>query len=308
MSFKTPLLLALLVLAGCARVSSDTKLNPDGSFTRTVTYTVTKGNFGGNQTSTVNVAFDVPAEGNGVTITKKDTTENSSIVVTRSVPADSAPLKDIVVKDNKGANELASQVSVTKLPDGNLEYTETLHWTGTGSFKNPPIDAGLRTQIKKAMPERFQKTDLIDHLTQRVMATVVRLFFGAPDPLILGMMNPDVLQYKMKGRLFRSLSAELPNDLPGITTDETNQMIQSMAQAVDMQKMAQDKMPDPSKSQTPTSTEAGATLTFAVDYPGKVVKTNGIVDEADGVVYWSLLDFAVEFEDVKLDAIVNPKG
>ncbi len=223
------------------------------------------------------------------------------MVVTRSVPAGAAPLSDIVVKDSKGVNELASQVSVAKLPDGNLEYTETLHWTGAGSFKKLPIDADLRAQVKKSMPERYQKTELIDNVVRHVMTSVIRVFFGAPDPLILGMMNVDVLQYKMKARLYKGLSEEFQADLPGITADETHKMIESMAQAIDMQKMAQDKMPDPTKTDSSkgNSTEAAATLTFAVDYPGKIVKTNGIVDEADSVVYWSLLDFAVEFEDVK---------
>lgn len=310
MHYKTALPLLILVAAGCARVSSETKLNPDGSFTRTVTYTVSKGNLGGSQTSTIDSAFNVPVESNGVTVTKKETAESSSVIVSRSVPAGSAPLKDIVVKDNKGVVELASQVSVSKLPDGNLEYTETLHWTGAGSFKTPPIDADLRAQIKKSMPERYQKTDLIDNVVRHVMASIVRVFFGAPDPLILGMMNVDVLQYKMKARLYKGLTQEFQADLPGITADETHKMIESMAQAIDVQKMAQDKMPDPTK-QDPSkgnSREAAATLTFAVDYPGKVVKTNGIVDEADGVVFWSLLDFAVEFEDVKLEAEVDPKS
>ncbi len=77
MSYKTPLLLALVLAAGCSRVSSETKLNPDGSFTRTVTYSVAKPDIGAHQAASVDSAFVLPAEGNGITVTKKTDSVNS---------------------------------------------------------------------------------------------------------------------------------------------------------------------------------------------------------------------------------------
>jgi len=308
MSYKTPLLLAVFVAVGCARVSTETKLSADGSFTRTVKYTVAKMDMGGKQASSPAEAFVIPKAEAGVTVTNQEDADGRSVTVARTVPAGSPPLKDIVVKSQKGGNELSSEVAVAKLPNGNLEYTENLHWMGARSPSMSSI-ADIRAAIKKTMPERFLKTDVIDRVTQTVGLTVMRLFFGPPEPLIFGMMNPDVLAYKMKARLHSDLAAALTKDLPGITADETEKMIQTMSNTVDAQKMANGMKPKEitgGTSQNSDSTEAGDTLTFAVDFPGKVVSTNGIVDAADGMVYWSLMDIGVEFEDVKLDVVVDP--
>jgi hypothetical protein len=309
MNYKTVLLASLVLAAGCSRVSTETTLNPDGSFTRAVTYTVTKGSFGGSKVSDPNAVFHIPANGNGVTVEKKETNDDITVTVTRKVPAGAAPLQDITLKDQSGKDELASQVTVTKGSDGNLDYEETVHWTGGHTLGGFPIDASFRAQIKKSLPERFVKTDIIDAVTRDLTAYTVQALFGPPDPLILGMLNPDVMKFRIAARVRSAMTPILSKDLQGIKPDEASKVSDSLLSALDVGGMAKNKVSqsaDPTGDDSKKTNESDATLTYAVHYNGKLVSTNGIADEEDHLVYWSMLDVAAEIGDVKLQLVVAP--
>ena len=49
-------------------------------------------------------------------------------------------------------------------------------------------------------------------------------------------------------------------------------------------------------------------FTFTTSFPGKVIKTDGLVDDFSGEVYWSFLAPALQFGDVKLTLVVDPSA
>jgi hypothetical protein len=267
--------------------------------------------------TTLDAAFEIPKAGPGITVTKKDDKMGSSILVTRSIPAGAAPFKDVVIKNQKGAVELTGEVNVAKLDNGDLKYTETLHWAGARVANLGAMGAAMRLQVKKVLPERYRKTELIDKAVEATVSVLVKGLLGAPEPIVLSMINPDVIEYKMRARL-GVLGDELKKGLPGLTDTEASEMVASLSKTLDLdQAMNPDDKSSPlaamggpggSSPLGSDSPEAMASLTFAVDFPGKMVKTNGIADPSSGLVYWSLLDVSLEFGDEVLEAEVDPRG
>src|SRR5579862_792826 len=171
-------LFAVVLLAGCARVTTTTTLHADGSFSRKVVYTVSKnsGMSGGAQQSKDKPEdyFKLPAADHEVNVSRSDTTSGISVTVTREVAADSGPLPDIALLSDAGKVMATSSVSVKKLSGGQIEYVETLHSLEPGKTIEQMVIPDLRARVKKAIPAEYQKSDLIDGLTKEVMMNFVR--------------------------------------------------------------------------------------------------------------------------------------
>src|SRR5688572_26650857 len=127
------LLLPLFVAFGCARTASLTEVNPDGSWKRTVKFTVAKdeGGMGGPPAEQI---FEFP-KGDGWTSTKRETKEENEWVFTRSAKLDELISKDIAIKEitGEGPTEnlmLVNEVTVVRVSPTRLKYRETFRWVG----------------------------------------------------------------------------------------------------------------------------------------------------------------------------------
>lgn len=309
------LIAGLIAISGCARVSVNTKLDADGGFTRTVKYAVTKNDAAGGipgAPSKPSDIFGVPKAGAGVTVEEKTDKDSIVATVTRKVVAGSEALNDIVLLDDKKKPIVSSTVSVRKLENGRLEYTETLHWTGEhkkGAFDMPP---DFRAIVKKSLPTRFQTTETIDKVARRTMKETIHILFGPSDPLFSNfLMNQDVMTHKLGSAMFRVLVPALQDEAQGMTSDEAEGVVRALVPALNATELMKDKAnPTPPTGPTPDSPKSDTAslvpLTFDVSFPGHVVETNGIMDPMSGQVYWSLYALVAEFEDVKLRVVVDP--
>jgi hypothetical protein len=309
------LLLATIALAGCQRVSVDTKIAGDGSFTRTVKYSVSKGMMPGDQANAASEkpenSFSIPHSGDGVTVSNSKDSDGSAVTVNRSVGTGSAPLTDIVVLHAGKSPLLTSTVQVRKVDGGRLEYTETLHWTGPRSTDATTIPGEIRIFVKKKLPERFQTSAQIDAATKAVLTVFLHVMFGPSEPVLVYMMDPDLMELKAKSEIQKNLGPALQSAISGITDEEVRAIATGLINDVKPNNMLKSKLPAVAGSDAADASNAEESLiplTFSVSYPGKILNTNGVSETFSSQVYWSLYSMVVEYEDVKLTLVVEPNG
>jgi hypothetical protein len=297
----------LVLLAGCSRVTVDTKLAADGSFHRSVKFSASSP-MSGDQTGppvTPQTVFNIPAASAGVSETSSTDQGAKTVTVARDVPAGSGPITDISVIDKTSSTPaFTSSVSVQKLPDGNLEYVETLHANKHFTTDVSKSTDEMRASIKGALPARFQSTETIDKLTNAIAGAFMHILFGPPEPLIAeALIDPDLMSHKVMSRAKKSLAVVFREQLPELTNDELKSILDKIAKESTFSKNMTNSSAQPSNSDP----NEMMPLTFTTTFPGKLVETNGLSDEDSGQVYWSLLAPTLEFGDVKLRLVVDPK-
>jgi hypothetical protein len=308
---------SLLILAGCARVSTTTMLHADGSFSRKVVYTVSKLNSGLGPPAGVEGEkpkmekpedyFKLPAGSDAKIVRSED--KNSLIVtVTRDMAAGSAPLQDIALWGEKGKLMSTSSVSIRKLADGKLEYVETLHAVSPNPAAKQFTIPDVRARIKKALPEAYQKTEIIDEVTKGVTVNIAHALLGPPEPNIFNLLlTQDSTIRRINSLAFASNTATFKAAIPGITDEQAKTMARTLVGILNQD--AVDQSTAASQASSPKESTNGndmTPLTFAVGFSGTVVETNGIVDPLTGDVYWSLLPATLDLGDVQLRLVVQP--
>lgn len=325
-------LLPLLVV-GCVHVSTTTKINADGSFTRTVKYgmmdTSKMGMPGGagSGPSKPEDAFAIPSEGNGTTVQRGTEEGENVITVTRSVRAGGTSTQDITALGKDKKPVLRSTVYVKKLADGKIEYDETLTWVGPPSSDLSKIDPDLRANLKKSLPPDQQKTETIDKLTRSTERAIFNAMFGPPEPLMGEMMtsvlgNPEGVRHKLDIRMYAALDQALQEQ--GLSPEQRRSTLAAMVKSLSPDQLVGPKMSSMNSMMSPdaenTKAEGGnaaektkhsddagmVPLSFAVTCPGQVVETNGLQDPITGEVYWSLYGAAAELGDVTLRVVIDP--
>src|ERR1035438_9419293 len=115
--------------------------------------------------------------------------------------------------------------------------------------------------------------------------------FGPGDPLLaLGIIHPDLAARRMSQRvgtvMLKGIEEQFGNKLqPAERRELARKLIEST--------IAQTKpsQPDPSKGPPKADNGPGLIpLMFIFKSPGKVISTNGEVDELAAEIYWALLD------------------
>jgi len=300
-------LAALVSICGCARTNTSTAVNSDGSFTRTVKFTGQAPAKEGDMSMGTKLedAFLLPS-GPAWKITKVQKNQDLTITATRVVSAGES-LKDIIIKSKKapGGRQVVNEISVRKVAPGRLEYKEVLHWQGEkgGDFQKaiPEITALL----KKSLPPSIATDANSAALVRPIMREFWRLLFGPGDPLITQlMMHPDLVERRMRqkvGRIMNSLLLDKFGDK--LTAKERTATAQKLITVF----MAAGENASKSKSaEGPAGKDADdsalVAMLFSVKLPGKLVATNGEVDDSSGEVFWALYSQAAALEDVVMTA------
>jgi len=301
---------AAALLAGCARVSVNTDVAADGSFTRTVHYAVATG---GSAAPDPTSLFAIPRPGNGVTVTPSQGKDEDSVVVTLKSPSGSAPLQDITLLSDDKKPLVQSVVRVLKREDGALEYDEDINWVGPVP-QEQTFDANeVRKVVKGVLPERDQVTATIDRVSHRVFLTLAHLLLGPPDPIAFSMLgDPDMVNHKARMLLMEPLKSALKSEAPDLTDDEALNGAKALTQTLEQMSLM-DKAkevaqpPDPSSDNKKQSNAIELSpLTFAVSYPGKLVESNGLADPYDNQVYWSLYPMVLPLDEIHLKLVAQP--
>jgi hypothetical protein len=195
---------------------------------------------------------------------------------------------------------------VARLTPKRFEYRETLRWDGPppDGMKIKPEDL---TALKAALPKALATDANANGIAQKVAELAMPTFFGPGDPLLaIGLLHPDLatrrMNQKIGGLMMKALEQQFGDKMtPAQRREITLKLIDTW--------MAQSKpaAPDPAKG-PPSSGKSSSILTplmFVVKSPGKIISSNGEVDELTGEVYWALFPPAAALKPVVLTAVLE---
>lgn len=334
-------LLSLLIMtSGCGRMQVANEVRLDGSFTRSLMFKEPVPEAAGE-------AGDSPAAammGSGkpedylilptgpewkTTRTKRG--DEVLVTVSRTV-APGAVLKDDIgirkyPKENNPTGEappadpqtpkpdpnvtvLSNAVRVRELPGNKLEYEEVIRWRGELPKDLSSPDDAVLNDLKKTLPTNLATDEkAVQRVASDIQISIWRMMFGPGEPLLpLLLANPDVAEYKLKGRLRRTLDQSLEEHFGNRLTPQ--QRIALVAQLADKAGDASiDKTEEASANPPGAGSEdtngmgAPISLFLRLKMPGKVLSTNGEIDPYTGEVLWSMYSWAAGVGEVTLSAV-----
>jgi hypothetical protein len=301
----TGLITTLALLTGCAKARVTTEIRSGGSWTRSVALTGQEKKEGQmDMGASIEDEFILPTGDGWKSTTSK---KNADLTTTfEKTFALGTPLKgDLSIKGDGDTTMLVNEVSVTRLAPRRFEYRETLRWSGP-----PPTDMKFKaedlSQLKAVLPTPLATDENARGIADKVAVLVMPMMFGPGDPLLaIGLLHPDLASRRASQRIGSAMLKALEEQFGDKMTlaqrrTVTLKLIEtSFAQA-------KPKAPDPSAG--PPSNKGGAGLTplmFIVKSPGKIVSSNGEIDELTGEVYWALFPPAAALKPVVLTAVVE---
>lgn len=304
MKVLLPALAALAVLTGCTRARVTTEIKSGGNFARTVALTGQEPkkdqmNMGGN----IEDQFVLPGAGWKSTKEAKDSNVITSFE--RVFPAGTPVKGDLTIKGDEGKSILVNEVTVTRLAPRRYEYRETLRWMGgqPDGVKFKPEDY---SKMKAALPPSLATDENARALTDKVAELAVPMLFGPGDPLLtIGLLHPDLagrrLSQRVGGLMMKALEEQFGDKM---TLAQRRDVLQKMIEI----SIAQGKPSTPDPASGPPSSGKGGALTplmFVVRTPGKIVSSNGELDELAGEVFWGLFPPAAAVKPVVMTAVIE---
>ena len=305
--FKSPLawLIAFSVfLVGCASTSSSTAINADGTWTRTLKLTVRDmPSFGdnGKQEKKPEV-FGVPA---GADWTKSEEKKPDGTVTTykKSFKVGDDLATDIIIKGKDGT-KYKNFVTVRKLEGNRLEYYEKIVLVGSKTSMNLSGASEYMSTLKDALPPGKATDEDLKIVGQKTEVAMIRMMLG-PDDHLFGLMltNLDGATRRIRNKVGSVLNRVLTDQFGTRLTDQER----SAAIKKIIAKFDNENPLDPAKSASsadPTDTNSSFLgMSAAVKLPGKIVSTNGEIDEYTGEVYWDFMSDSAGPDVLELRAI-----
>lgn len=214
---------------------------------------------------------------------------------------------DVSVKAGaEGKLNLVNQATVTRLAQNRYEYRETLHWKGDPTKVAGKIKPEDLAKIKANLPGALATDANAQALADKTAELSIPLLFGPGDPLLaMGFLHPD-LAVRRAGQRIGALMVKALEQQFG------DKLSASQRREVAL-KMIQDTFSSATATTNTTSSDPSSTtkgpgfvpLIFILKAPGRVVSSNGEVDELTGEVFWGLFSEAAAFKDVVLTAVVE---
>jgi hypothetical protein len=305
-----------VLLSGCARSTITTTVNPDGSWVRKLTFHAPAAKPNNPQPEVkLEDVFVLPS---GLPWKTTRTQKEEEIIYTaeRVMKAGETLAPDMTLKGSgdlaKKGGPLRNEVSVREIAPGRWEYRETLHWQGEMPKDLAKPDPEALLAIKNALPPALATEANVQAVNQVVTRAFWRMLFGPGDPLIAQlfgqlMMNPDLAERRMMQRVSGVILKGLEEKLGAQMTPEerlqvTRRLVQAISKSTET-KVKSKTQPDAAAPGDKDNSGAMVALTYSVKLPGRVVETNGEVDELNGEVFWALYPEAAAVGDVVLLAI-----
>jgi hypothetical protein len=297
--------MAALALSACARARVTTAIKADGSWTRSVSLIgqEKKGGPEGQMIPTLEDTFVIPS---GPAWKSKEEKKNEERILTleRTVAAGVSLDGDVSVKATEGKLKLVNRATVTRVGGNRVEYRETLHWKGDTNQIAGKLKVEDLATIKANLPAELATDANAQAVAEKTAELSVPLLFGPGDPLMaMGFLHPDLAVrragQRMGALLVKALEQQFGDKLTLAQRREVAaKMIQETFSSANIT-----SRPPPDTSTTNSS--GLVPLMFIVKTPGRVVSSNGEVDELTGEVFWGLFPEAAAFQDVVLTAVVE---
>jgi hypothetical protein len=300
--FLILLAVATALLTGCAKSSSSTVVNGDGSWTRTVKLTVSKTTEDASEPFPE--VFALPKD--GYTATSKTEKQDKITTLVRKAQLGEGPLTDILVKEN-GETLCKNFVIVRRLDENRVEYYEKIVYTKAASQKNQNEIKEIATTLRGQIPQKVNATEEeVLKISNDTFQNILRLIVG-PDDMLIGVLltNPDGAERRIKSRVFKAMDQNMQKVFGDrMNADERTNAIRRFVSAMDSKKV----IGDPKSTSDPSSSNGNMVgMSTSVKFPGKVLETNGEIDPLTGEVYWDYLSIASEVAPLELRAICELK-
>jgi hypothetical protein len=302
------LIVFLALLGGCSRARITTAIKADGSWVRTVALTGQEKKEGMQMGPALDDTFIVPT-GAGWTSKEEKKAEDRTLIFERTVAAGGSVKGDLAIKDDEpGKVKVTNEATVTRQGPKRFEYKEIVRWTGA-----PPKNMGVikpedLAEFKTFLPAPLATDANARALGEKTAALAIPMLFGPGDPLLaVGLMHPDLAMRRASQRvgalLLKALDEQFGQRLTPVERREVaRKLIEKSFSST------RPSPPDPSAG-PPSGKSTGLTpLMFVLKAPGKVVSSNGEVDELTGEVYWALFPEAASMKEVVLTAVVEVEG
>lgn len=306
-------LTAALCLYGCGRTSTVTEVKPDGSFVRTLTFRgqpPAEGEGAIVMGPTVDTLFELPG-GAAWKVTREKKDNELVITAVRTFPAGTAAQQDMALKAKGKApmgRLLVNSVAIRQIAPGRWEYRETLRWQGERPKELVNPDPQMLQAIKATLPANLATDANVHDVAQIAVRGLWRLLFGPGDPLLSQLlMHPDLAERKLKRLATQVMTATLEQKFGNQLSGENRAAIarRIVEQGLESTKsLTQEKANPNAAPQKEEDEPAGmVAMAFTVKLPGKIVSSNGDVDEASGEVFWALYGQAAAVGDVEMVAV-----
>lgn len=292
------LLLAVVVSVGCARTSASTEVKEDGSWTRTVKLIIQKEDMMG-QPSKFEDTFVLPT-GAGWKTSRTVEKDNAVYTAIREAKLGETISKDIQIVE-KGKVVAVNEVKVTQVAPGRFEYLETLTYLGS---KKPLLDAPrkeLLPVLNKHIPEASQAS--LEAMADEFFAAVWRMIFGPSEPMLPSLMfAPELAERKLKAKFGKIVDGILVQHAPSMGANQRLEAVRAMVKELDAEKVVSGEK-DKKKEESGGGNDSLVSMFTSVKLPGRIVESNGELDEVAGEVYWSFFPESAQVGDVVLRAV-----
>ena len=297
-------LIIAVLSSACARARVTTTIKADGSWTRSVSL-IGQDKKEGQMTPTLEDTFVIPS-GAAWKSHEEKKNEERTLTLERVLAAGASLDGDVSVKAGaEGKLNMVNQATVTQVAPNRFEYRETLRWKGDPTKILGKVKPEDLAKIKAKLPVELATDANAQALADKTAELSIPLLFGPGDPLLaMGFLHPD-LAVRRAGQRIGALMVKALEQQFGdkLSAAQRRDIASKMIQDTFSSATTTPNPPDPSS--TTTNSSGFVPLIFIVKAPGRVVSSNGEVDELTGEVFWGLFSEAAAFKDVVLTAVVE---
>ena len=295
----------IVITAGCASVEINDTIFPNGACLTKVRYELPK--MTPNSTISNATPFILPS-GNGWKIEKYVKDNQETTTATRMIQPGETLENDIHLqntdpKTGKTTPYLANTVKIERLSGNRLKYIETLHWVGPKDTHFMDMDQKSVKELKALLPSNLATDDNVRKLTHNTVKLIWKAIFGPGEPLLpVLIMQPQLAEHRLNQRIGKSMLLSLKETFGDKLN--ANQRIQLVRSIFKVAKETGDANANQIQSpQSDNSSGNMCALYYTIKMPGKVLETNGEIDNVTGEVFWGVYDAAAMPGDVTLYAI-----
>jgi hypothetical protein len=265
----------------------------------------------GQMTPTLEDTFVFPS-GAGWKSSEEKKADDRTLTFERTAAAGASLKGDVSIKAGAADKlNLVNEVTVVRVGGKRFEYRETLRWKGDPAKILGKIKPEDVAKIKANLPPALATDANAQALAAKTAELAIPLLFGPGDPLLsMGLLHPD-LAVRRAGQRMGSLLVKALEEQFGekLTPSERREIARRMIQETFSSATSTPKItpPDAASGSTSTTSSGFVPLIFIVKTPGRVVSSNGEVDELTGEVFWGLFSEAAAFKDLVLTTVVEPE-
>jgi hypothetical protein len=300
-------LIAAVLSSACARARVTTTIKADSSWTRSVSL-IGQEKKEGQMIPTLEDTFVIPSGAPWKTREEKKNDERT-LTFERVLAAGASIEGDVSVRGAAGKLNMVNQATVTRVGPNRFEYRETLRWKGDPTKILGKVKPEDLAKIKANLPAELATDANAQALADKTAELSIPLLFGPGEPLLaMGFLHPD-LAVRRAGQRIGALMVKALEEQFGdqLTPAQRREAARKLIQNTFSSATVTPNPPDPSSAAS-TNSSGFVPLIFIVTAPGRVVSSNGEVDELTGEVFWGLFSEAAAFKDVVLTAVVEVKN